>query len=209
MITSPTKAVPLASGYDDPGIESQTAFRAMMDALARPGTIIPLASTLNPPAPLTPALAALALMVLDFEVTFWLSPAFAAQEGVGHYLTFHTGAKRVNSPDQADFALVDLRKDALTLAQFNQGNAEYPDQSTTILALVDGLEGGTTHTLKGAGIADKISLAVTNLPSDFAAQCVANRAQFPLGVDLVFVGDGMLIGLPRTTILTGNSAGEP
>jgi len=49
MITSPTKAVPLASGYDDPGIESQTAFRAMMDALARPGTIIPLASTLTPP----------------------------------------------------------------------------------------------------------------------------------------------------------------
>lgn len=197
------KTMPLAAGYDDPSVESQIAFRAMMDALARPGTPAALESALAPPAPLTPTLAALALMVLDFEVRYWLSPAFAAQESVGHYLTFHTGAKRVEQPEAADFALVDLRADGLTLTAFNQGNAEYPDQSTTILALVEALEGGAVHTLTGPGIAGTITLAIPNLPADFAAQRAANRAQFPLGVDLVFVGGAKLIGLPRTTILTG------
>jgi alpha-D-ribose 1-methylphosphonate 5-triphosphate synthase subunit PhnH len=197
------KPIPLAAGYDDPGLESQAAFRAMMDALARPGTPFPLESALTPPAPLSPVLAALALMVLDFEVTFWLSPAFAGQENVGHYLTFHSGAKRVEQPEAADFALVDLRADGLTLAQFNQGNAEYPDQSTTILALVEALDGGAAHTLTGPGIAGTCSLTIPNLPDDFVAQRAANRAQFPLGVDLVFVGGAKLIGLPRTTILAG------
>ncbi len=51
----------LAPGFADPVHDAQATFRAVMDALARPGLPRPLTPGLTPPAPLTPELAAVAL----------------------------------------------------------------------------------------------------------------------------------------------------
>ena len=48
--------------------DAQGVFRAVMDALARPGTIQPVATRLAPPAPLTPELAAVALALAEMPV---------------------------------------------------------------------------------------------------------------------------------------------
>jgi alpha-D-ribose 1-methylphosphonate 5-triphosphate synthase subunit PhnH len=37
------------------------------------------------------------------------------------------------------------------------------------------------------------------LPADFAARMQANRASFPLGVDLVLICGAQLVALPRST----------
>jgi alpha-D-ribose 1-methylphosphonate 5-triphosphate synthase subunit PhnH len=39
------------------------------------------------------------------------------------------------------------------------------------------------------------------LPADFAAQWAANRARFPLGVDMIVVADARLAALPRSTTI--------
>jgi alpha-D-ribose 1-methylphosphonate 5-triphosphate synthase subunit PhnH len=61
-------AVAVARGFADPVLDSQSVFRTVMMALARPGTIAELATgQLLPPAPLTPELAAVALTLCDHE----------------------------------------------------------------------------------------------------------------------------------------------
>lgn len=193
----------LAAGFTDPVFEAQTAFRAAMDALSRPGTPALYTPALAPPAPLTPAAAGIALALLDFEVRFWLAPSLDKRD-VGTFLRFHTGATAVETASEADFALLDLARDPFDLAIFKPGEPAYPDRSTTVLALVDSVETGGGLSLAGPGIRSVNPLGVAPLPDDFAVIWQANTARYPLGVDMIFAAPGAVLGLPRSTrILQG------
>uniref|UniRef100_UPI001954D889 phosphonate C-P lyase system protein PhnH n=1 Tax=Klebsiella pneumoniae TaxID=573 RepID=UPI001954D889 len=62
----------IALAYADPVHEAQQAFRAVMNALARPGTIQLVAGLAEAPAPLTPVAAAVVLALADFETSVFL-----------------------------------------------------------------------------------------------------------------------------------------
>jgi alpha-D-ribose 1-methylphosphonate 5-triphosphate synthase subunit PhnH len=68
-----------------------------------------------------------------------------------------------------------------------------------VIVEVPSLTGGAARTLTGPGIKDRAAFAVDGLPADIVAQLKANRARFPLGVDLLFVCGEALVGLPRST----------
>ena len=53
-----------AGAFTDPVFQSQSVFRALMDAMARPGTIMPLGAAATPPAPLGAGAGAIALHAL-------------------------------------------------------------------------------------------------------------------------------------------------
>ncbi len=186
-----------ALAFADPTFESQAAFRRIMRALSAPGTILACGVTLAPPPPLARAAAAALLTLADFETPLWIAPSFPA--AIGDYLAFHTGAPRAVAPDKAAFALIDLSADSFDLARFAWGTAEYPDRSTTIVAQASTLGAGQRLRLSGPGLRGEATLAVSPLPTDFIAQWAANRAGFPLGVDLIFVADARLAALPRST----------
>ena len=188
-----------ALAFADPTLESQAAFRRIMRAMSAPATFLSCGETLAPPEPLARAAAAALLTLADFETPLWIAPSFPA--AVRDYLVFHTGAPRAAQPDKAAFALVALSADGLDLARFAQGTAEYPDRSTTIVAQASTIEAGPRLRLSGPGIKGEATLAVSPLPSDFAARWAANRAAFPLGVDLIFVADARLAALPRSTAI--------
>ena len=61
-------------GFDDPTHDSQTAFRAVLDAFAHPGRIQSLASALVPPDPLCVATTAILLTLADRDAPVWLAP---------------------------------------------------------------------------------------------------------------------------------------
>jgi alpha-D-ribose 1-methylphosphonate 5-triphosphate synthase subunit PhnH len=188
-----------ALAFADPTFESQAAFRRIMRALSAPGTILACGEALAPPPPLARAAAATLLTLADFETPLWIAPSFPA--AIGDYLAFHTGAPRAAAPDKAAFALVDLSVDALDLARFASGTAEYPDRSTTIVIQASSFAIGPRLRLSGPGIKGESTLAVSPLPKDFVAQWAANRAGFPLGVDLIFVAEARLAALPRSTAI--------
>ena len=188
-----------ALAFADPTFESQTAFRRIMRAMSAPGTILACGEALAPPPPLARAAAAALLTLADFETPLWIAPSFP--DAVGDYLAFHSAAPRAAAPDKATFALVDLSVAGLDLARFALGTAEYPDRSTTIVAQASTLAAGPRLRLSGPGINGEATLAVSPLPADFAAQWAANRAGFPLGVDLIFVADFSLTALPRSTAI--------
>lgn len=198
-------AVParMPAGFVDPVIDGQAVFRSLMDAMARPGVIRAAGAALDAPAPLMTASAAILLALCDFETKLHVSPAMAE---AAPYLRFHTGAPLVGEPGQGAFALVDARREPLALAAFAQGDPAYPDRSTTVIAQVESLAAGESLSIAGPGIAGVGTLRVSSLPADFRAQWAANRAAFPLGVDLVFVAGTQFVALPRSARILDGAA---
>jgi alpha-D-ribose 1-methylphosphonate 5-triphosphate synthase subunit PhnH len=191
----------LDGGFDEPVLGAQTAFRAIMDALANPGqpqALTPVASN----AGLAPELAAIALTLCDHDSPLWLDPGLTGNDGIVAWLRFQTGAPLVADPARAQFALVADVAALPALDHFAFGTDEYPDRSTTIVVALPSLSGGVALTLRGPGIKESRVIAPVGLPQDFVAQWTANRALFPRGVDLLLVAGGQVIGLPRTTRIT-------
>lgn len=187
----------IEGGFADSVLGAQAVFRAVMEALSRPGIARPLAEQAGPPAPLTPELGAVALTLCDHDSPVWLDPSLAASPAVTDWLRFHTGAPLVAEPARAQFALVADPSRLPTLSDFAQGTDEYPDRSTTII--LAGSAPTRQVTLTGPGIKDRLATALPLPSPDFLAQWAENRARFPRGVDLLLVGAGAVIGLPRTT----------
>lgn len=194
-----------APAYDT-AFASQTAFRALMDCLARPGEIRKLdGGNLGKdlaPAPMAPATAALVRSLADYESPVWLDPGFAAAPAIAEWIRFHTDAPIVANPGDAAFALI---ADALALPgfmQFAQGSEEYPDRSTTIIVQVERFA-GPAFVLQGPGIKTTRAFAAEPLPDDFAKRLRDNRELFPRGVDLVFVAGHDIAALPRSVRFAG------
>lgn len=188
----------LDGGFSDPVFDAQAAFRAVMDAMAEPGTYRPIEATAMPPFPLSPTAGALAMTLCDQDTAIWLDASLAT-EAVIAWLRYQTGATIVDDPAQAQFAYVADPSSMPKLDAFAQGSQDYPDRSTTLVLIVDALDGGEPLILEGPGIAKRSSLAPTALPGDFRAQWRDNGARFPRGVDLVFAARRELASLPRTT----------
>ena len=131
-----------ALAFTDPVLESQAAFRAIMRAMASPGSIVTCGGGLAPPPPLHPAAAAAILTLADFETPLWIAPSLSVNAEVVGYLKFHTGAAKAFAPGKASFALLDLGADTLDLESFSQGALDYPDRSTTVVAQAQSLGRG-------------------------------------------------------------------
>jgi alpha-D-ribose 1-methylphosphonate 5-triphosphate synthase subunit PhnH len=192
----------LAPGFSDPVLASQAVFRAVMEAMARPGTIAELDVAITSPAPLGVAAAALALALLDFETPFWLDPTLAAAPDVDGWFKFHTGAPRTADSVSAAFAFVAKPATLPGFETFDLGSIEYPDRATTLVLEVETLNDGDVFHLSGPGIKESRTFAAVPLPADFADRMAANRALFPRGVDIVLTCGRRLTALPRSVQLT-------
>jgi alpha-D-ribose 1-methylphosphonate 5-triphosphate synthase subunit PhnH len=193
----------LARAFADPVHEAQQTFRAVMNAMARPGTIQPVAGLTGAPAPLSPVAAAVAVALADYETPLWLDGPLAAAPDVAAWLAFHTGARIGAAPSQAAFALVADAAALPDLAVFAQGTDVYPDRSTTLVVQVEALSGAAARLrLAGPGISGHATLSITGLPADIVDRLAANHALFPRGVDLVLAGPEGVAALPRTTRVT-------
>ena len=194
-----------ALAFFDPVRDSQAVFRAILRAISSPGSVVPAGAGLAPPKGLSPAAAAAILTLVDFETPLWVSPTFPGYGEVAAYLRFHTGARFASVREKAAFALVDTETSALTLKDFGQGSAEYPDRSTTVILQVRALSGGAPLRIVGPGVNGTAELAPHPLPDDFCAQWRDNHATFPLGVDLILCAADRVAALPRSVVVTGEA----
>jgi len=190
----------LEPGFADPARDSQRVFRAVMNAMARPGAVVALDAGLTPPDPLAPGAAALALALCDFETPVWLDPALANPETLA-WLRFHTGAPVVSAPDEAAFAFAASPLGLPAFEAFALGSPDYPDRSTTLIVQVRSLDAGAGWRLSGPGIERVATMAPAPLPRDFVARRAALRPLFPRGLDFVFVAEQLAAALPRTTVI--------
>ncbi len=179
----------LSGGFADPARDASRAFRSCLEAMARPGTLQSVAG-LTPPAPLSPAAAAILLTLVDSATPLFLGSSHDTAE-VREWLAFHTGAPLVQRAD-AQFA-VGTWSALGALSDYGQGTPDHPDRSATLIVERTALAPPNAR-LTGPGIKESHE---TRLPDLDALRL--NAAQFPLGVDFYFTAGQELTALPRTT----------
>ncbi len=185
----------LAAGLPDGVHDAQQAFRAVLDALARPGQVRVIGQAL-PGVALGGAMARLLLSLCDDETPVWWQ---AAGVGLAHWLRFHVGAPIADAPVGASFAVFADPGQGFHLADFASGSAASPEFSATLLVELPSLTGGPLLAWQGPGIREVQRVGLQGLPLDFWTQWQANHAAFPQGVDIIFTCGDSALGLPRTT----------
>ena len=191
-------AADLAPGFADPVLDAQGSFRAILDAMARPGSIHRLAKLPPAAGPLGPATAAVCLTLMDLDTPVWLD---GTARPAAAYLGFHCGSPVVGDPAEATFAVIADGRSLPSFDRFAIGDADYPDRSATLIVQVTGLAGAGGYRLSGPGIASEARLSVDGLDPAFAGQWQRNAARYPLGVDVIFAAADTVAALPRTTRL--------
>lgn len=183
------QAQTLAGGFDAPALQSAQAFRSVMDAMARPGTIQGITGA-QPPAPLSRAAGCVLLTLCDSDTPVYLA-GDADTADLRAWLAFHTGAP-LTGPSQCMFALGTW--DALSpLSAYPVGTSDYPDRAATLIVDCPDLA-ASGATLRGPGIATRAALSLPEI-----AGFQANAALFPLGLDFIFACGDRIAALPRST----------
>lgn len=193
--SSKAEAPVLAAGFADPVLDAQACFRAVLEAMARPGRVQRVAAPVEAPPPVGPAAAAVLLTLADADTPVWLDAGAPAEA----WLRFHAGSPVVAAPAEASFLLACQRPPRLR--DLAPGTEEEPHRSATLIVQVAALEEGAGWRLTGPGIEREHRLLVGGLPAGFPAEWAANHAFFPRGVDIVFCAGDRLAALPRTTAL--------
>lgn len=196
------------AGFADSVHGSQSMFRLLLAAMARPGTIHAFAGIEIGETPVPPCVAAVLLTLVDHETSVWLDPRLPRRDEVIAWLKFTTATRTAEDPALSGFALVAEAATMPPLASFAQGSPEYPDRSTTVIVPVAALHDVAPASassrdgavvLAGPGIVGTIGLATTPAVPRLAAELSANRARFPRGVDLVFCAPAAIAAIPRSS----------
>lgn len=195
----------LQPGFADPVHDAQGVFRAVLDALARPGVLRSVGSRLAPSKEASIAARATLLALADATTSVWLQ--FPLPE-VASALRFHTGSPLLSGEADlatAQFALLTDPARCPALERFAFGTAESPEHSATLIVDVPALAAGHTGTddlhlrLRGPGIAAHADVTIGGLDTGFWQARAALAPRFPAGLDLLIASGDMVLGLPRTT----------
>ncbi|NVK17005.1 MAG: phosphonate C-P lyase system protein PhnH [Rhodobacteraceae bacterium] len=184
-----SRSTVFSGGFGNPQFAAAHAFRAAMNAMARPGQIQEISGA-KPPEGVSVAAGSLLLTLCDPETGVYLAPDVDS-EALRGWLAFHTSAPVVDA-EQADFALGGWQH-LQPLNRFRRGTAEYPDRSATLIVEMHSLD-VPNAVLSGPGIKEMARMQVPEL-----AALQANAASFPLGLDFFFTSASQITALPRST----------
>ncbi|MDG4720679.1 MULTISPECIES: phosphonate C-P lyase system protein PhnH [Thalassospira] len=188
----------LLPGFEHTAFDSNAVFRVLLDALSRPGRIYDLPVSVATPDGLNATTTATLLAMADMDTTIWLSPSCKTKAANDH-LKFHCGCPISDDVVMADFAVARMDDDLSFVSRLSVGNAEYPDQSATLILMVDEISNAPAMKLTGPGIKDSHDLEIKNLPASFHVWRAENHHLFPCGVDVIFTSPTQIVALSRTT----------
>jgi alpha-D-ribose 1-methylphosphonate 5-triphosphate synthase subunit PhnH len=175
-------------GFADPVLDAQASFRAVLEAMSRPGRVQAVAPPPDLPPGLSPAAAAVLLTLVDAATPLRLAAGAEAEA----WVRFHCGCPFVRHG--ASFVL----DPGATLMELDAGTEEEPERGATLILEVAALEEGCGWRLRGPGIRDEHWLRVAGAPQGFAAEWALNHARFPRGVDVILCAGMRIAALPRS-----------
>lgn len=191
---------------------AQRTFRALLDAMARPGEIGQLAL-----APDDMPELAVCTTLLDHEVTYATSIDDTGEseraEALERRIALEIGCPQSSLPDAA-FTVSYGALPASAWPVLRRGTLAYPDQGATIIYVIAAI-GSTARdreaislALTGPGIETERYLTLSGLEaSEFQYLSAANR-DYPMGVDAIFLDpSGRVTCLPRSCNIVARSSG--
>jgi alpha-D-ribose 1-methylphosphonate 5-triphosphate synthase subunit PhnH len=190
----------LPAGFADKVLSAQSTFRAVMDTMARPGSVQRIRAVTGAPAPMMHGTAAIALTLFDHDTPVWLDGAMSATSDVAKWLKFHTSAPVIADSSASSFAVIGDAQNLPPLDRLAFGSNEYPDRSTTLMLQIDSLTSGPAFELTGPGI-DGAAVLQATIPANLLEQLEINATLFPRGIDVVLVHDDAIVAIPRTARL--------
>ncbi|MGG5889562.1 phosphonate C-P lyase system protein PhnH [Falsiroseomonas sp. HC035] len=179
-------------GFADPVLDSQAAFRAVLQAMSRPGQVQRVPVLPEVPPGLSPAAAAVLLALVDAETRLCLAAGSQAEA----WVRFHCGA-----PFAPAGAAAFVLDPAARLAELNPGTEEEPERGATLILEVGAVEEGAGWRLTGPGIRDEHRLRVRGAPPGFLGDWAANRHQAPCGIDVILCAGDRIAALPRSVAI--------
>jgi alpha-D-ribose 1-methylphosphonate 5-triphosphate synthase subunit PhnH len=211
--------------------ESQVVFRALLDTVARPGTVRRLPAELVQRVP-TPLLAPLALADVDTPIAVLGAPTYTSGDDTGRaagswaeVAREATGAPLVDVAAAALIACLD--PDGTDIASVvdaaERGDAFTPERGAKVALPCRALRpvepgdpigpdaDGCLLRLTGPGVDGNTTLDVKGFDRRVVEAIVRANRSFPAGIDVwLCADDGHLVGLPRTTrIVLVSPADEP
>jgi alpha-D-ribose 1-methylphosphonate 5-triphosphate synthase subunit PhnH len=193
-VCAPTRA------FENPELGSEQTFRAIVEAMARPGQLIKIKSKVNNIEMLNMASAAICLTLLDDETPLWTDLSWDST--AVSWFQIHCGCSVVTEPCMAHFALITQPDDMPELDEFKIGDEEHPENATTLIVQVNDFNDHQGKFLSGSVIKNTTYFAPAGIQADFWKQWQLQAALFPLGVDVFFTHKDILAALPRTTQVT-------
>lgn len=192
----------VGAGFAQPGPAAQQVFRAVLEAMARPGRVQTLAASALAgldDAGLGRARCAVLLALLDAETAVWLHPGLP-QARARAQLQFHSGVRIVPDAARAAFAVVDAAQAGAALWQaLPRGSDAVPQDGATLVVEVPSLTRGQRLSLRGPGIESRQELQVEGLDAAFWHERIALERDAPLGIELILTCGDALAALPRST----------
>ena len=192
----------LGRGFAQPVHDAQQVFRAVLEAMSRPGRVqtLPAAllQALEPPG-LGRAATAVLLTLLDAEASVWLHPSLCSAPACS-YLQFHTGVVCVEEAPRAHFAVIEAEHATPALwRDLAYGSDATPQDGATLVVEVPSLDRGRMLALRGPGVETVQTLCVGGLHAGFWQARRTLEAAFPLGIELILTCGDRLAALPRST----------
>ena len=181
----------------EPVAAAQRTFRTLLDAMANPGTV-----HLFAPRPGESPEEAVAFALCDHEVSFAVvgEPETKGAVPVARRIALRTGSIQAEIAASAFvFAYAPLGDDRWR--DVRCGTLAYPDGGATVVYVLPAVGvGSLALTLTGPGIETAKRLHLTEFAPDEIAARDRACADYPMGVDCIFVDvQGQVACLPRST----------
>ncbi|MEJ2168163.1 MAG: phosphonate C-P lyase system protein PhnH [Desulfobacterales bacterium] len=187
-------------GFDDVALVSTyTSFKAICDAMEHPGELVTMRQHPYAPAVFHPASAAACLTLLDEETPIWTdidwrSPAIS-------WLQFGCGSSVVTEPGIAKFANVTKPAAMPSLENFRVGRYEYCEKATTGVVQVDDILPDVEDRYFYITGDKNVQLEFKGVSKNFRYQWQQLFSRYPLGIDVFFTCDDVLVALPKTRLV--------
>jgi alpha-D-ribose 1-methylphosphonate 5-triphosphate synthase subunit PhnH len=172
----------------DPVHDTRETFRALCDAMSRPGTI--------QRTPVTPADHAVAATLVDHEVATHTDDA-TLRDAL-------TAQGRFEPADPEDAVVVHARDlPSWDVRDLGRGSLVEPGEGATVIYRVESLstdpaDDATTVRLSGPGVPGTRTASI-GLPRDELEAIAEAQSTYPRGVDAVFAAADRVLAMPRST----------
>ena len=182
-------------GFDDPAIGSQKTWRSIIDAMANPGRLVTIHENPYAPAVFNPASAATCLTLLADETPVWTDLSW--QNPAISWLQFCCDSSVVSEPCMANFAIVTRPASMPPLDYFRVARFEYLEIATTVVIQVDDILPRADNKYSDISFDNFTQLELKGVPDNFWQQWQKLCQKYPLGIDIFFTCEDVLMSLPK------------